>query len=60
MLIRLLLAGAIIDLVDAGIIDHEMLVEGALKALAAAKRVTHGVVQEPSGSANDARLSTGK
>jgi hypothetical protein len=48
-LIRVLLAGAIIDLVDAGIVDHELLVDGALKALDAAKRVTDGVVQKPSG-----------
>jgi hypothetical protein len=59
-LIRLLLAGAIIDLVDAGVDDHQMLVEGALKALDAAKKVTHGVIQKPSGAANDARLLMGK
>jgi hypothetical protein len=52
-LVRLLLASAIIDLVDAGVDDHGTWVEGALEALAAAKRATHGVVQEPSGSAND-------
>jgi hypothetical protein len=59
-LVRLLLASAIIDLVDAGVIDHGTLVEGALKALHAANRMTRGVVQKPSGSADAAPLSTGK
>jgi hypothetical protein len=59
-LIRLTLAGAIIDLVDAGITAHEALVEGALKALASAKRATRDVIQKSSVSANVAPPSTGK
>jgi hypothetical protein len=42
-LIGLILAGPIADLIDAGIADHELLREGALKALDAAKKVTHSV-----------------
>jgi hypothetical protein len=59
-LIRLIMAGAIIDLVDAGIIAREALVEGALKALDSAKRATRDVVQKPSGSAHVTPPSMGK
>jgi hypothetical protein len=59
-LVRLLLASAIIDLVDVGVIDQGTLVEGALKALRAANRMTRGVVQKSSGSAGVAPLSTGE
>jgi hypothetical protein len=59
-LIRLTLAGAIIDLVDAGITSHDALVEGALKALDSAKRATRDVIQKSSGSAIVAPPSMGK
>jgi hypothetical protein len=59
-IIRLTLAGAIIDLVDAGITAHDALVEGALKALDSAKRATRDVVQKSSGSAHVAPRLIGK
>jgi hypothetical protein len=59
-LIRLTLAGAIIDLVDAGITSHDALVEGALKALDSAKRATRDVIQKSPGSAIVAPPSMGK
>jgi hypothetical protein len=59
-LIRLTLAGAIIDLVDAGITSHDALVEGARKALDSAKRATRDVIQKSPGSAIVAPPSMGK
>jgi hypothetical protein len=59
-LVRLTIAGAIIDLVDAGITAHDALVEGALKALDSAKRATRDVIQKSSGFANVAGPSMGK
>lgn len=44
-LTRLLLASAIIDLVEAGVVDHDELVAEAIRTFHAAESVTKGVVQ---------------